>query len=601
MTAPSPEPWPVVLACAEADEDAVARLKAHLAAAGYRVVALPGVDLDLRILARDLDETTAGAVYVVCESEDLDPFQIRRLEGLFSARRAPRQRWVHVHLDDPLAGIVAAVHAAAAPLGGPPGANDEAEPDRTPAPAVGADHGDAGPRTAAERTERLPDPAPEESARDTFRSLVERASDANGRPERHEAGPRPWHEPAPDPAPDESARDTFRSLVERASGGDGDRERTGPADADAAHEPSPGRGPATAAPQVLHRHDDRTGNGKAEPVDGASATDDDPGPSGPTHGDTEPAGTHPRRAVAAAPHAGSDRRPGPAAAATRPARPRTKPRRAWPLAAMGTVVALAAAAGVWFGIGQSPSTSRTATPPERPARPQTPTPAARHPDAYRPEAAPDAAHGAAVAPTREADPARAGSAVPSRDGGNGPTPAAPEIPAGTGPGSAPTPANDGAPPAATAPAKGAAEPGAAPEDDGTAAPAVLVVDRWSRIRTEALADPDVHAHRDLVFFVPETGDTTFRRAAAQCAGEHAGFVGWRVPSVRQLRKLRSARRLRPGVYWSRTRTNEEGDELFVLDRTRGRVTRYLAIEPSARAVCVLDPARAAPAPGRRNP
>ncbi|RMG98401.1 MAG: hypothetical protein D6705_06000 [Deltaproteobacteria bacterium] len=494
MTAPSRPPWPVVLACAEADDDVLAGVRAALEAQGYPVETLPGVDLDLRPFAKDLARTADGAIYVVCESDDLDPFQIRRLEGLFSANRSPRQFWVHVHLGDPTAEIVEAV-------------------DRQ-----------------AERFDRRPSSPP----------VPQEPRPAQGRPARTE---QPRTVGTPDaPTPEESARDAFRNLVEQASmaevrqaGGTRDDAKT-----------------PTAAPSA------------EPPVRDASAPRDD--------GKEVPRAA--RTTTTRSKRSSRDRRPPEPATSTRP--DTTPGGRGGPrLAAAGAVVLLVGIGAVtaWHVLRPgSPAVAAHVRPePAEPVGPSaSPTPAAGHPEAYGEMPARDD-RGPAARADDEARPM------------NEPPPAA---------------AKDGRAADPPRPTDGGPEPKAAPTDSGADETVAAPVDgsrptTWEAVRAAVLAEPGVKAHRDVVFFVPEGGDTSFRKAANACIGEHAGAVGWRLPTVRTLRRLKGTTRLPPAAYWSRTRTNEIGDELFVLDKARGKVVRYLAEEPSARAVCVLDPKRAA--------
>ncbi len=569
---------PVVLACAEDDLPVLAGVRAALERHGFAVTMLPGVDLDLRVLARHLETTTEGAVYVVCESEDLDPFQIRRIEGLFSANRAPRQSLLHVSLSDRTDAIVTAVCAK---LG-------------RPRPPV--HRADTAPGTRGE-----PAPvAPEESAREMFRSLVERATLDETAPLAPPPGSTGDETPGGGTAGPHAAPASTRQLVA------GDEAPSRPA----------GDSGVLGDPRKNGGADHVLGDPKARETSTPAARGDEGTPGG--------LGAHKMSAPAGGRGEEAPRRPMPdetaASTATRQEGARTHkstagtPQQRRPHRTMTGVrhrrsralvagVVLVAAAGFGAitiarrGTDGAPAPTRTQSRDE-PRRgveaPPAATPAAGHAAAYNISGQRKENDDAAATPgaLEVSPPPGVSPAVGSRgDSAGG------ERLAGD-----PVPSSDPTMNRPTGDEFGATDEANAIESDPVAAGDTtrIEVDPWPALRDAALRDKDVRAYKDVVFVVPQRSDTTFRRAAALCARPYAGMTGWRLPSIRLLRRLRHTSRLPPATYWSRTRTSETGDELFVLDQAHKRVTRYLAVEPSARAVCVLDPARAAPEGADRN-
>lgn len=59
--------------------------------------------------------------------------------------------------------------------------------------------------------------------------------------------------------------------------------------------------------------------------------------------------------------------------------------------------------------------------------------------------------------------------------------------------------------------------------------------------------------------------------------------GFRLPGARELRKMRAAKVVSSGSYWTR---ETMGDEAMAFDGETGATNVFLTIEPNARAVCV---------------
>lgn len=105
---------PIFLCCAEENEVGLVSAVTELRSQGLEPVIVPGVELDAGIMAKAVDQNLGAGLYVLCQSDDLDRFQVRRLDGLFSARKGPAHRLLIVELDaaHPLA-IVSEIAAAA--------------------------------------------------------------------------------------------------------------------------------------------------------------------------------------------------------------------------------------------------------------------------------------------------------------------------------------------------------------------------------------------------------------------------------------------------------------------------------------------------------
>ncbi|MCA9710006.1 MAG: hypothetical protein KDK70_29475, partial [Myxococcales bacterium] len=92
----SHEPLPIVLCCAEEAEVALVAVVDALHQEGFTPEVLPGVERDAELLAAAADRIHGRALFVLCQSDDLDRFQVRRLQGLFSARKGPEHRMITV-------------------------------------------------------------------------------------------------------------------------------------------------------------------------------------------------------------------------------------------------------------------------------------------------------------------------------------------------------------------------------------------------------------------------------------------------------------------------------------------------------------------------
>ena len=88
----------VTLCCSKADLDTVRSLQAALERDALDVQIYAGVDLDARVLEQ-MNQPRSPGVFVLCESEELDIYQLPTLEGRFEAYRLERDRLVNVNLE----------------------------------------------------------------------------------------------------------------------------------------------------------------------------------------------------------------------------------------------------------------------------------------------------------------------------------------------------------------------------------------------------------------------------------------------------------------------------------------------------------------------
>ena len=81
---------PLLLCCAEENEVALVRVVDELHKEGRAPEVVAGVDLDGNLLSAAVDRTDGPALFVLCQTDELDRTATRKLSGLFSARKAPR-------------------------------------------------------------------------------------------------------------------------------------------------------------------------------------------------------------------------------------------------------------------------------------------------------------------------------------------------------------------------------------------------------------------------------------------------------------------------------------------------------------------------------
>ncbi len=102
----------VTLVCAAADERALEPVLERLHAAGYDAELVAGVEQDPRGVGEALDRGGELGLIVACTSRRLDGAALRKVEGVFSARRGPNHAIVRVELGQPKPELVAAIQRA---------------------------------------------------------------------------------------------------------------------------------------------------------------------------------------------------------------------------------------------------------------------------------------------------------------------------------------------------------------------------------------------------------------------------------------------------------------------------------------------------------
>lgn len=102
----------VTLVCASEDEDEVDDIADGLRATGREVALFPGVEQKPRLIGDALDRCGELGLVVLCTSTALDGPLLRKVEGLFSARRGPNHAMVRIDLANRVSENVAAITRA---------------------------------------------------------------------------------------------------------------------------------------------------------------------------------------------------------------------------------------------------------------------------------------------------------------------------------------------------------------------------------------------------------------------------------------------------------------------------------------------------------
>ncbi|MBC8070366.1 MAG: hypothetical protein IAG13_18685, partial [Deltaproteobacteria bacterium] len=81
-------------------------------------------------------------------------------------------------------------------------------------------------------------------------------------------------------------------------------------------------------------------------------------------------------------------------------------------------------------------------------------------------------------------------------------------------------------------------------------------------------------------------ELTWTDASGRCHGRRVnGIGGFRLPGVSELKRMRAAKVIASGNWWTRSKGAED-DEAVAFDAASGASNVYLTVEPNARAVCV---------------
>ncbi len=574
------ERLPIVLCCAEESEVALVAVVDVLHRDGFAPEVVPGVETDSALLTDAADRIQGAALFVLCQSEDLDRFQVRRLQGLFSARKGPFHRMVTVDVPPRQAvGMLPAVREAASKVAGGVGTYDEEDDGRYMRDVVMPTSVAAVPGAGVPEPPRRSRAAPRSAVLEP-RGISEKALGLDGETEivdPRDYGPTDASQvPEPDvlistdPSTDELAQEAF--------------------------DPTPSDGvPSEVAedyPVVAGSGSNIESGGAARPVSWAR--------SGPVEIERVV------RPSKADPRAEEDTSPLPRASTPIDLAPLPPEEAAPPERKAGRILLLLLAAGGMAtvvgmavlhgtapaGVGPGHQTVAQRGAPVRPAADETPAgsgPAAIH-------VVPTARGPAAVVEPPPPDPA-----VQAANGATTSTSATPGSTSGAESGAqtsdaAADGAGSGGPAVDSASGAAVAEPPpAAVDDPGTGhAPPPAVPPPPTAEPTAGLVDATIDAAiaggrvkqvDQLLVLSVGGGTTTWDDAANRCRRrKFEGLRGWRLPSKSQLNKIRKAKALGGGSYWSRTVVG--GDEVYALDAGSGRMNMWLKIEPNAKAVCV---------------
>jgi len=600
---------PIVLCCAEESEVGLVAVVDALHREGHAPEVVPGVETDANLMTAATDRVRGPALFVLCQSDDLDRFQVRRLEGLFSARKGPAHRMITVEVARrSTAAVVSEVRAAARDVSRGMGGAGRDEDDGsymrdvvTPTSVAAVPGASVPERGSVARGRGAPRATGASSAivqapegiSDEALGLGGGGSDESDTEvvDPRELGRPPLREPDVQLSTDPAARAALEAAGWQSEAGPGDGVPL------AVPEDFPVVG--ESSPDVEVRAPRRPGWDQSGPIDVERVV----------------------RRTKADPRAESDDRPLPSASSPiEVGRPAAAPppvveeapreRRGARLlllllagAGMGAVVTMAvlhATAPLRAGpsdvhergvpAGDTAPPVGDSTPPTKVVPPVEPTPA---PAASTGERADVGSSGPAE---------DAGTGGGSGDAGTGGEPeAATRGDASTGAeasGSAGT--SDGAdteggaaavepdgdtagtklvppPPVKAFGAEGdepkgppGKDPGAAGGDDALAA---------------AIAEGRVKELGALLVLNTGPSTVTWDDAAARCSRRKvAGLGNWRLPTKGQLGELRRAKLLAPGSYWSRATVGD--DEAFVVDAGSGQASQWLKMEPNGRVVCV---------------
>jgi|GEM_PF-2160243 len=102
----------VTLVCAAKDEATLEPVIDRLRANNYLAELVAGVDHQPRRVGEALDRCGEWGLVVVCTSKLLDGPELRKVEGVFSARRGPNHGSVRVDVNQPTAELSAAIQRA---------------------------------------------------------------------------------------------------------------------------------------------------------------------------------------------------------------------------------------------------------------------------------------------------------------------------------------------------------------------------------------------------------------------------------------------------------------------------------------------------------
>ena len=123
--------------------------------------------------------------------------------------------------------------------------------------------------------------------------------------------------------------------------------------------------------------------------------------------------------------------------------------------------------------------------------------------------------------------------------------------------------------------------------DGWPNPAsVAMASGAGRLLDDAILSGKIRALDALLVARPGSEATDWASAKATCRRKKtAGLPGWQLPSRSELSRLRRARMLEDGTFWSRERGPHD-DDAYATVASSGVVNVYLQVEPAAKVQCV---------------
>ncbi len=573
MPAVAPANVPLLLLCAEDSEVALVHLVDALNRNGRSPEVIAGVEHETSLLSDATDRTRGAALFVLCQSEELDRSQALRLEGLFSARKGPEHHLLIVDLGDPsalkcLPLIEAAMESvarghhlspqeSAARAANVPTRDVVVLPGRGGADRSGGPGSRQGARDGASTAEARRDPealarALHEEMLAAEAVLERRRSSRTEFPEDDDA---PVSDGVPHPVDEDADAPTKRIQTE--------------ADDDPASEsdPEPSR-PSfqpSAQPSVSSRPASVAGSltsslSKVRVAEPLSAIAE------PATIQTELTPTEHRKRL---------REP--------PRDDETPVTQSPPGSRAGLflgILGAAALGGLGLFVLNGAGNHDTDVPAVAAAHAAGTNAARSDAATSAPTRAASRSAGAPAVPTTKAAgltntlPAQSAVAPAQRQASD--TVAQPE--------------NDrrveAQPPSVVdaEPSEGTAEPPVAPS--ATSAVPPPPVDSEPLRIDQAIRNGQVRAIDSLLVAKAGTAELDWRQARSKCRTKRVdGLSGWRLPSRRELKRLRRARILQSGVFWSRDRGDVD-DEAYALNVGTGTSHRYLVVEPVARVQCV---------------
>jgi hypothetical protein len=526
---------PIILCCSEDDEPALAKVVDELLREGMAPELVPGVEFDSNLMSSAVDAAANGALFVLCISPALDKTIARKLTGLFSARSGRGQKIISTAFTPsrPLA-ILPSIRGALKEMRL---SEDEVERLEDETPERACNLRDVVEAFAEPEAAPPPSNVSQVDAEALARELAMGMAEAEAILERREQQARPVpRRPTPrrpTPAPVEPRRATPAPITPP---------RRAPV-SDARREPSVGMVERHLESQLPHVE--------------ALVTDGDPSrkiprsmiPPPPRALADEPQGNRWLLAFAGVDIAGivvlallQLFRPGEGDAARRGA-------------GVGAGVPASAGDG---GARQAGDRKRDDGAGEVAAKQDEPAPTTAVPG---PSDLVGAEGGAAK---DDAGAAKDDGGAAKDEGGATPTPAE---------GGAVEPATTDAVPDAT--------------NDVPPPPKGAVSKRDIAEAALALAEQEGKLARVGKLYVLRTAgeELTWSEANSRCAGRRInGVGGFHLPSANEIMRLRGARLVGSGTWWTRKKAAD--DEAIAIDAASGATHVYLTIEPAGRAICV---------------